>query len=277
MPINQLNQRMSAMNPMMLSPMGQMPMGFPGQPAPGWGMPGMMNMTPNMLSPAQFMVPPPPNADPAFLAAHQQAMMVAKQAYQMAVAQQAMAAAGDEWERSSNMGGFGGGSVYGGGGSVYGGSQMGSSMGTPIMMNAQFGMMQQMQQMQAMGMMGGNNWSTGSAIFPASRSMYDLNLSSSRSDYGGGMNQGGGLAPNWSSSRSSYGDPGANGGRGGGGDGRQSGYGMNPPMPPIPTSGSAGKPGQPRMRTTSQPAHPTRTTGVGPRKAPPSSWKASGI
>lgn len=52
---------------------------------------------------------------------------MAKQAYQMAVAQQAMAAAGDEWERSSNMGGYGGaarppslfgmqtGSFYGGG------------------------------------------------------------------------------------------------------------------------------------------------------------------
>ncbi len=119
-----MNPRMSAVNPMMAmgSPlamqMGQM--GFGGAPgAAMWG--GGMGMAQPMLSPAQFMVPPP--ADPAFLAAHQQAMAYAKQAYQMAVAQQAMAAAADEWERGSTVGGFGG------GGSVYGGSQMGSSFG----------------------------------------------------------------------------------------------------------------------------------------------------
>ena len=68
-------------------------------------MPGMFNMG---VNPSQFFVPPTaPPSDPSFFAAHQQAMMVAKQAYQMAVAQQAMAAAGDEWERGSNVGGFG--------------------------------------------------------------------------------------------------------------------------------------------------------------------------
>ena len=103
LPVNRaMNPRMSAVNPMMAmgSPlamqMGQM--GFGGAPgAAMWG--GGMGMGQPMLSPAQFMVPPP--ADPAFLAAHQQAMAYAKQAYQMAVAQQAMAAAADECSVSS--------------------------------------------------------------------------------------------------------------------------------------------------------------------------------
>lgn len=69
-------------------------------------MPGMFNMGAN---PSQFFMQPNiASTDPAFLAAHQQAMMAAKHAYQMAVAQQAMAAAGDEWERGSNTGGFAG-------------------------------------------------------------------------------------------------------------------------------------------------------------------------
>ena len=46
-------------------------------------------------SPFSMMPQPPVNADPAFLIAHQQAMLIAKQTYQMAVAQQAMAAAND--------------------------------------------------------------------------------------------------------------------------------------------------------------------------------------
>ncbi|KAB5593184.1 hypothetical protein CTheo_3347 [Ceratobasidium theobromae] len=69
--------------------------------------------------PMGFMPPPPPpGASEAYLAAHQQAMMIAKQTYLSAVAQQAMAAATEQWERSSNMGG-----------SVYGGSQMSVNMG----------------------------------------------------------------------------------------------------------------------------------------------------
>ena len=73
------------------------------------GVMGTPQMGMNMLPPQQFMfTPPPPNADPAFLAAHQQAMLVAKQAYQFAVAQQAMQAAGDEWERGSNVSAFAG-------------------------------------------------------------------------------------------------------------------------------------------------------------------------
>ncbi|KZP10090.1 hypothetical protein FIBSPDRAFT_872943 [Athelia psychrophila] len=97
--------------PPMMNPMMGMggPMAFP----PGWGAPNTPGMMPQ---PGQF------GQDATFLAAHQQAMLIAKQTYQMAVAQQAMAAAGEEWERNSNAGGgFGGSSYGGGGGSVYGG------------------------------------------------------------------------------------------------------------------------------------------------------------
>ncbi|KAG8959679.1 hypothetical protein FRC03_007630 [Tulasnella sp. 419] len=46
------------------------------------------------------------NVDPAaFLSAHQQAMLYAKHTFQLAIAQQAMQAAGEEWERSSHAGG----------------------------------------------------------------------------------------------------------------------------------------------------------------------------
>jgi serine/arginine repetitive matrix protein 2 len=117
-------------NPMMQAGMG-MPMGFNLPPVPT-----MSNMMMGM--------------DPSMMAAHQQAMAMAKHAYQMAVAQQAIAAAGDEWERSSNMGygnvprapsmyGTPAGSVYGGGsllgvgaqagGSIWGGSVYGDAFG----------------------------------------------------------------------------------------------------------------------------------------------------
>ena len=203
MPINQtMNPRMSSLNPMMAmgNPMA-MQMGFGGSPnlAPGgWGGQNMGNMNmgmggaTQMLSPAQFMVPPP--ADPNFLAAHQHAMMIAKQAYQMAVAQQAMAAAADEWERGSTVGGFGGG---GGGGSVYGGS----GVNPAAMMQPQFGMMGMMQ-----GGGGGGGWPASASVYGASRSMYggsqlglpmDGMMSSSRSEYGGATSGRGGN--NWSS------------------------------------------------------------------------------
>ncbi|KAK0185267.1 hypothetical protein F5146DRAFT_1144473 [Armillaria mellea] len=74
-PINQITSaRMSTMGPMMGAPM----------PLPD----GLRS------SRAWYMGPLPPAGDPAFFAAHQHAMMYAKQAYQMAVAQQAMAAGG---------------------------------------------------------------------------------------------------------------------------------------------------------------------------------------
>ncbi|KAF9011211.1 hypothetical protein BDQ17DRAFT_1420623 [Cyathus striatus] len=197
MPINQaMNARMStAINPMM----GAMPMqqtgGWPGMNMPMGMWPQAPGANPQLLSPAQFMIPPPSTNDPSFLAAHQQAMLYAKQAYQIAVAQQAMAVAADEWER---------GSTYGGGGSVYGGGSSASVMNMP--MGSPYGMSQMgMMNMQA-GMAMNNGWSTGSVIFPSSRSMYNGNsgtapMSSSRSEYGGG-----GGARNWSSSRTSYGE-----------------------------------------------------------------------
>ncbi|KAI5120795.1 hypothetical protein M0805_002422 [Coniferiporia weirii] len=79
------------------------------------GMVGMGGMNPMSgaagmgmgINQQQFMVPPlMPGADQAYLAAHQQAMRIAKQAYQYAVAQQAMAAAADEWERGSSVSAF---------------------------------------------------------------------------------------------------------------------------------------------------------------------------
>jgi hypothetical protein len=169
----------------------------------------------------------------------------------MAVAQQAMAAAGDEWERGSSIGsGFGGGSVFGGG-------------GPSVMRPPPFGMM-------GMGMGGmGNGWSNGSVIFPpSSRSMYD-GFSGARSEYGGGGGGGGGRG-GWSSSRSSYGELGPSKARGGG----QRNSGVYPPVPPVPRGGGGSSNvarGTPRSRTTSQPA----SVGRGVRKAPPpSSWKA---
>ncbi|KAH8094697.1 hypothetical protein BXZ70DRAFT_354120 [Cristinia sonorae] len=120
LPLNSMNPRMGGnmMNPMLnLTPPSPMP----------WGAPNMMA---GGMSPMGMFPPPPPNADPAFLVAHQQAMMVAKQAYQMAVAQQAMAQANEEWERGSNAT-----SAFGGGASVYGGMNMGMGMGGSMGMN----------------------------------------------------------------------------------------------------------------------------------------------
>lgn len=88
----------------------------------------------------QFM-PPPQNTDSQLMAAHQHAMMAAtmaaKQAYQLAVAQQAMQAAGEEWERGSTLGWpsnasavmfpTGPRSLYAG--SIYGGSEYGGPTG----------------------------------------------------------------------------------------------------------------------------------------------------
>ncbi|KAF8191823.1 hypothetical protein K438DRAFT_871123 [Mycena galopus ATCC 62051] len=151
----------------------QMPMGYgtpPNAMSPGWPGWGQQQQagTPNMLSPAQFMVPPP--ADPAFYAAHQQAMIIAKQAYQMAVAQQAMAVAGEEWERGSTVGGFAGlGSVYGGGGgSVYGGGG-GSVYGGGSVMGGMQGMS-----------MGGWSPGGGQLFPPAPRSMYGRGASTGK-------------------------------------------------------------------------------------------------
>ena len=216
-----------------------------------------------------------PGTDPNFMIAHQQAMMYAKQAYQMAVAQQAMAAAGDEWERGSSIGGFGGGSVYGGG--PPGQSPFGMGMGMGMGMGG-MGMNRGM----GMGMGGmGNGWSPGSGLLPpSSRSMYGGGFSGARSEYGGGLGSGGGSGGGggWNSSRSSYGELGNSKGVSASKLGqRTSGLHQPAPVPSVPrggggVGGSTTPSGAPRPRTTSQPANVGRGTH---RPPPPSSWKAS--
>jgi serine/arginine repetitive matrix protein 2 len=281
-----INPRMSTLNPMM--GMGlQMPMQM------GFGSPNSVAWGGNIPSP--YLMPP---ADPNFLAAHQHAMLYAKQAYQMAVAQQAMAAAGDEWERSSSIGGYGGSSVI-------------NASSSPAMISPQFGMM-------PMGQ--GYGWSSPSSVYlpSSSRSVYSglvnggggASISNSRSELGVGGPK------NWPSSRSSYGEsfgpsldqlgrknaqgtsghaqrdsvsslrapvmPAAQPQNGRGSPVRSSNGQRDstylPPVSPMPASqfqnGRGSPDGTPRLRTGSQPASPSRSTFV--RKAPPpSSWKAA--
>ena len=275
-----ISPRMSTLNPM--TAMGLQiptPMGFGSPNSVAWGGNMMQSVSPYSM---------PPTADPNFLAAHQHAMMYAKQAYQMAVARQAMAAAGDEWERSSSIGGYGGSSMIG-------------ASSSSTMMSPQFGMM-------PMGQ--GYGWSSPSSVYlpSSSRSMYGgAANSNSRSEYGGigGSN-------NWSSSRSSYGElfgPSLDQygrknaqGRGhaqrdsvsslrapvmpaaqpqnGRGSPVRSGNGQRdssylPPMPALQLQTGRGPDGTPRPRTGSQPTSSSRSTFV--RKTPPpSSWKAGG-
>ena len=73
--------------------------------------------------------------DPRVFAVHQQAMMIAKQTYQLAVAQQAMRDAADEWERGSAISGFTG----GGRSSVGAPSMLGMGMGMNMPMNMNMG------------------------------------------------------------------------------------------------------------------------------------------
>ncbi|CAE6530377.1 unnamed protein product, partial [Rhizoctonia solani] len=96
--------------------------GFPTSQSMPFLHPQMTGQPP--MPPMGFMPPPPPpGASEAYLQAHHQAMMIAKQTYLSAVAQQAMAAATEQWERSSNMGS----------GSVYGGSQVSMNMNMGMM------------------------------------------------------------------------------------------------------------------------------------------------
>ena len=104
----------------------------------GMNMQAGMNMNMNMgMGPGVGMV------DPRMFVAHQQAMMIAKQTYQLAVAQQAMRDAGDEWERGSAISGWGGGGGGGGGSrsSMAASSVMGMGMNMGMNMNGNgFGM-----------------------------------------------------------------------------------------------------------------------------------------
>jgi hypothetical protein len=142
--------------------------------------------------------------DPRVFAVHQQAMMIAKQTYQLAVAQQAMRDAGDEWERGSAASGWTGGR---------------SSASTPNMLSMGTGMNMNMNMGGGGGMGGfpgaagsfamsgpGGMW-PGGAIpgFPGNsgRSMYSGNLYAA-SEVGGGGNRPGGSG-GWTTS-SVYGE-----------------------------------------------------------------------
>ena len=132
--------------------------------------------------------------DPRVLAVHHQAMMIAKQTYQFAVAQQAMRDAGDEWERGSAVSGWTGGR---------------SSISTPNMLNTGMGLNMNMNMGGGGGGggMGGFSGAAGSFAmsgagglwpgggisgFPSNsaRSMYTGNLYAA-SDIGGGGSGGG--------------------------------------------------------------------------------------
>lgn len=218
-----------------------------------------------MFNPAaagNFMFPMmPPNADPAFMVAHQQAMLAAKQAFQMAVAQQALAAANEEWERgSSATSAFG---AYGGMG-ANGGMFPGMNMG-----------------MGGMGLGMGGPWQGGPMMFPSSQSMYGGSVA-------GGSEHGGG-SPGWGS-RSAYGEPsgyaGSPGERAsmafrnsqyfGGGGGFGSGARSEVGGPTSARSGGGGGGGQQRPRTRTNPANEPLPTQHAKNKGgpPPSSWNA---
>ncbi|KAH9070730.1 hypothetical protein EDB83DRAFT_2517874 [Lactarius deliciosus] len=98
----------------------------------GMNMAAGMNMNPNMNMGGAGMG----MVDPRMLMAHQQAMMIAKQTYQLAVAQQAMRDAADEWERGSAVSGWGGGS---GRSSIAAPSVLGMGMNMGMNMNGNLG------------------------------------------------------------------------------------------------------------------------------------------
>ena len=133
--------------------------------------------------------------DPRVFAVHQQAMMIAKQTYQLAVAQQAMQDAADEWERGSAISGWTGGR---------------SSASTPNMLNMGMGMNMNMN-------MGGGGGGGGMGGFPGAGGSFGM-------PGGGGMWPGAGVSgfPG-NSARGMYSGYAASeigGGSGGGGGGR---------------------------------------------------------
>ncbi|KAG6380669.1 hypothetical protein JVT61DRAFT_5040 [Boletus reticuloceps] len=212
------------------------------------------------------MAPPQLSNDPAFLAAHQRALLAAKQAYQMAVAQHAMQMAGEEWERSSNAGFGSGGSVYGGGsgGSVYGGGGGGSVYGGGSGGSVYGGMGGGMAPMGMMGMNMGmlmppNQWARSSVAFPGVAASAYGGIDSSQSEYRGGGGWG---------ARSVYGDS------FGPSSSPLSGVGNGGPSSAASAYGGNSRP---RARTgVSPPSTSSRTPGksvVRGRAAPPSSWK----
>ncbi|GJE89642.1 hypothetical protein PsYK624_057460 [Phanerochaete sordida] len=237
MPLNSLGPRMSmAANPMMNF--------TPPTPVTPWG--GSPGASPMMGAPPFLMQPP--NADPRFLAAHQHAMMVAKQAYQMAVAQQAMAAANEEWERGSSVSAFGGG--------------MNMNMGMGM------GGMPGMAPMAGMGMPGmmpgGYGMGFNPMMFSSAQTMY------------AGSTAGSELGVGWGS-RSEYGGPTRNNRTSAAYSNRQSQFGLSPDKRSESSGNIAAgntRPAQ-RPRTKTSPAdaplprdHPRNRQGP-----PPSSFK----
>lgn len=227
--------------------------------------------TPPMMGPSPFMMPPP-NADPRFLAAHQHAMMVAKQAYQMAVAQQALAAANEEWERGSSVSAFGGMGMGMGGGMGAGGMGGGmpgmggmGPMGMPGMMPGAFGM----------------GWNNPAMMYGSAQSMYAGSTAGSELGVGFGGGGGGG---GWGS-RSEYGGPSAaRSSRTSAmiANPRQSTYGNGAGMRSesqgnlVSANANNNRPQRPRTKTSPAdaplPAQHARARQAPP---PPSSWKAA--
>jgi serine/arginine repetitive matrix protein 2 len=255
------------MNPMMA------PGGMVISPLPSWGIPWHLQPSNSQ----QFMMPQA-SPDPNFLAAHQQAMMFAKQAYQMAVAQQAMAAAGNEWESSTmssslGMGGMGGVGSMGG---------MGMGMGM-------FGQGQGVYGMGPMGMMGG----TGGWMFPPPAARSSFYPGGARSDIGISTGDGGRSNVGWAS-RSAYGEsfgPTADrSSRGFEGTSarpirqeRGDRFSGQPRQPQTATKsqgpqGDGGSSSRSRQRTSSVPhiprtMSPPSRAGIDRKAPPPSSWK----
>ncbi|KAL4244200.1 hypothetical protein ABKN59_010828 [Abortiporus biennis] len=243
-PLNpSMGPRMSMANPMM---------NFTPATPIAWRPPSSVMGSPMSAQSFSMFPMPPPNADPAFLVAHQQAMMVAKQAYQYAVAQQAMAQANEEWERGSTAtsayGGFGGGMGMGG----MGGMNM-NPMGMP--MGGMFG------NPYAMGMQG---WPGAGMMFPSSaQSMYAGSvIGGSEMNFGGGGGGGGG----WGS-KSEYGGPTSN---------RNSAMLRQRQESHAPSSQSVvGGASSSQQQNRPGPRPRTKTAPSSRQAPPPSSWKAS--
>jgi hypothetical protein len=236
MPLNSLGPRMNMANPTMnFTP-----------PAPmGW------SPSPNapMMGSSPFLMPPP-NADPRFLAAHQHAMMVAKQAYQMAVAQQAMAAANEEWERGSSVSAF---SSMGMGMGMGGGMPPMGGMGMPGMMPGAYGM----------------GWNNPAMMFSSAQSMY------------AGSTAGSELGAGWGT-RSEYGGPSRNSRTSAmlAGGGRQSTYGLgagqrSESQGNLAMTSNTRPPPRPRTRTSPADAQLPTQHARSRQVPPPSSWKAA--
>ncbi|KAH9058273.1 hypothetical protein EDB87DRAFT_1685411 [Lactarius vividus] len=151
----------------------------------GMNMAAGMNMNPNMNMGGSGMG----MVDPRMFMAHQQAMMIAKQTYQLAVAQQAMRDAADEWERGSAISGWGGGS----------GAR--SSIAAPSVLGMGMNMGMNVNGVGPFGMPPGA-WPAGGGG-SAARSMYAGSVYAA-SEIGGVP--GGGGAMGWSTTNSVYGE-----------------------------------------------------------------------